>query len=176
MFAPFTIVFGARQGTYGAMPATHRAPGVTESGRVSEPANAGASTPSRTPAGLADGGPGHADTINSYPARAACFAHLRDHAVRLMKRHGGHSLRRRCGAQGYGSNSDQQSDHWFSPIIGDAVAAKCHSPKARRLSGAVDATTKAPAEARHVVISFHIRRHELWPPHLSEHETDARAR
>jgi len=86
---------------------------------VSEPPNANASIPSRTPAGLADGGSGHADTINSYPARAACFAHLRDHAVRLMKRHGWHSLSRRCSGQGDGGNSDQ-SDHWFSPMIGDA--------------------------------------------------------
>ena len=53
-------------------------------------------TPHRAPADLAFGGSGHADTINSYPTRAACFADLRDHAVRLMKRHGRHSLRRCC--------------------------------------------------------------------------------
>jgi hypothetical protein len=34
---------------------------------------------------MALGGSGHANTINSYPTRAACFADLRDHAVRLMK-------------------------------------------------------------------------------------------
>ena len=45
-------------------------------------------TPHRAPADLAFGGSGHADTMNSYPTRAACFADLRDHAVRLMKRHG----------------------------------------------------------------------------------------
>jgi len=45
----------------------------------------GVSVPVRA-AGLTDGGSGHADTINSYPTRAACFADLRYHAVRLMKR------------------------------------------------------------------------------------------
>jgi hypothetical protein len=34
---------------------------------------------------MALGGSGHANTINSYFTRAACFADLRDHAVRLMK-------------------------------------------------------------------------------------------
>ena len=46
--------------------------------------------PYRAPADMAAdmalGGSGHADTINSYPTRAACFADLRDRAVRLMKR------------------------------------------------------------------------------------------
>ena len=46
--------------------------------------------PSRTSADLsadmALGGSGHADTINSYPTRAACFSDLRGHPVRLMKR------------------------------------------------------------------------------------------
>jgi hypothetical protein len=36
-------------------------------------------------ADMADGGSGHADTINSYPTRAACGADLRDHAILLMK-------------------------------------------------------------------------------------------
>jgi len=62
--------------------------------------SANASMPSRTPADfsadMALGGSGHADTINSYPARAACFADLSDHAVRLMKRRGRHGLRRGC--------------------------------------------------------------------------------
>jgi hypothetical protein len=56
--------------------------------------------PSRTPAdGSADmalGGSGHADIINSYPTRAACFTDLRDHAIRLMKRRDWHGLRRCC--------------------------------------------------------------------------------
>jgi hypothetical protein len=47
-------------------------------------------------ADMADGGSGRADTINSYPTRAACGADLRDHAVRLMKWRGRHGLRGRC--------------------------------------------------------------------------------
>src|SRR6516165_6310382 len=39
---------------------------------------------------LADIGSGLALTINSYLTNAACFADLRDHAVRLMKRRNGH--------------------------------------------------------------------------------------
>ena len=54
-------------------------------GGVSEVPNANACVPSRTPADLsadmALGGPSHADTINSYPTRAACFADLRDMAA-----------------------------------------------------------------------------------------------
>jgi hypothetical protein len=65
-------------------------------GGVSVVVNANASIPSRTPAGLTDGGSGHADTINSYPPRAAGFADLRDHVVRLMKRYRRHGLCRRC--------------------------------------------------------------------------------
>jgi hypothetical protein len=34
---------------------------------------------------MAFGGSRHADTINSYPTRAAGFADLCDHAVRLME-------------------------------------------------------------------------------------------
>jgi len=44
---------------------------------------------------LAGGGSGHADTIYSYPTRAAGFADLRDHAVLLMdlsERHGLHRV------------------------------------------------------------------------------------
>jgi hypothetical protein len=67
-------------------------------GSVSVVISAKAFTPVRTPAGgsadMAGGGSGHADTINSYPARAACFADLSDHAVRLMKRRRRHRLRR----------------------------------------------------------------------------------
>ena len=44
------------------------------------------------PADMALGGSGPADTINSYPTGTACFADLRDHAVRLMKRGGRHCL------------------------------------------------------------------------------------
>ena len=85
------------------------------SSAVSVPPNASASTPSRTPAGLADGGSGHADTINSYPTRAACIADLRDHAVRLMKRRGRHGLCGCCDGQNK-CNSDQP-DHCFLHVI-----------------------------------------------------------
>ena len=79
--------------------------------RVSVIPNASASTPSSTPANLALGGSGHADAINSYPTRAACFTDLRDHAVRLMKRRGRHGLHGCC--QGQGKSNSDQSDHSF---------------------------------------------------------------
>jgi hypothetical protein len=60
---------------------------------------------------MALGGSGHADTINSDPARAACFADLRDHAVPLMKRRRRHGLRRRCDGQS--KNNSDDSNHWF---------------------------------------------------------------
>ena len=43
--------------------------------------------PHRAPADLAFGGSGDADPVDSYPTSTACFTDLRDHAVRLMKRH-----------------------------------------------------------------------------------------
>jgi hypothetical protein len=43
-------------------------------------------TPHQTPAGLAAGHSRHASTIDHVHARAACFADMRDHSVRLMKR------------------------------------------------------------------------------------------
>ena len=49
---------------------------------------------------MALGGSGHADTINSYPTSTACFADLRGHAVRLMKRRDWHGLHRSCDNQG----------------------------------------------------------------------------
>ena len=61
--------------------------------------------PAGCSADMASGGSCHADTINSYPTHPACFADLRDHAVRLMKRRGRHRMRRCCGDQGKG-NSD----------------------------------------------------------------------
>ena len=60
---------------------------------------------------MAEVGSGHALTINSYPTSAACFADLRDHAVRLMKRRNWHGRRRCCDGQ-HKRNSDQP-DHWF---------------------------------------------------------------
>ena len=53
---------------------------------VIAPPSASASMPSHTPAMLANGGSGHAHTINSCPARSACPGDLRDHAVRLVNR------------------------------------------------------------------------------------------
>jgi hypothetical protein len=64
---------------------------------IGAPPNASASTPSHTPARLANGASGHADTTNSCPAHSASVGDFRGQAVRLMKRHGRHRLRRRCG-------------------------------------------------------------------------------
>jgi hypothetical protein len=63
---------------------------------------------------MALGGSGHADAINSYPTRAACFTDLRDHAVRLMKRRGRHGLHGCC--QGQGKSNSDQPDHFVSPL------------------------------------------------------------
>ena len=52
--------------------------------RVSVPLSANVSIPSRTPARLAFGGSGHADTIYSYPTSTTCCTDLRGHAVRLI--------------------------------------------------------------------------------------------
>jgi hypothetical protein len=72
-------------------------PDPTRFGGVSMPLAANVPcTPHRAPADLAFGGSSHADTINSYPTSAACFANLRDHVVRLMKRRECYCLRRRC--------------------------------------------------------------------------------
>ena len=60
---------------------------------------------------MALGGSGHADTINTYPTCAACFADLRDHAVRLMKRRGRHGLRRCCDGQC--KDNGYEPDHSF---------------------------------------------------------------
>ena len=49
---------------------------------------------------MALGSSSHADTINSYTTRAARFADLRDHAVRMMKRRDRHGLHRCCDNQG----------------------------------------------------------------------------
>jgi hypothetical protein len=54
--------------------------------------------PSQTPANgsarVADGGSGHADTLNPHPPRAASFTHGNDHVVRLLEGNWQHSLRR----------------------------------------------------------------------------------
>src|SRR5262249_20967945 len=63
---------------------------------------------------LAEGGPGHAYTIHSDPARAAAFADLGDEAVRL-KRRAGHGVRRWCEGQRKARNGDE-SDHPASPL------------------------------------------------------------
>jgi len=58
------------------------------------PPSASASCPSQTPALLANGSSGHAATSDPCPARPAAPGDLRDHAIRLMNRHGCHCLRR----------------------------------------------------------------------------------
>ena len=63
------------------------------------PVHASASTPSRTSTDLASSSSGHADTVNSYSSRAAGFADLRDHAIRLMKWRDWHGLHRCCKGQ-----------------------------------------------------------------------------
>lgn len=91
------------------------------------PPNANASMPPCTPADFASdmaaSGSGHADTINPYPTRSACFADLRDHAVRLMNRRGGHHcLCGRCDRQGKSSNSDQFKQFRLSSVRGSKNA------------------------------------------------------
>ena len=85
------------------------------------PCSANVSGPSYTPAfraaGLADGGSGHADTVNHCPTKAAADSDLRDHAVRLRKRRERHCLRRCCDGNGEASNSNQ-SDHSAPPLTG----------------------------------------------------------
>jgi hypothetical protein len=53
-------------------------------------------TPHRTPANLAFGDSGHADTTNQCPTRSAEEGNLRGHADWLTKRRGRYGLRRRC--------------------------------------------------------------------------------
>jgi hypothetical protein len=60
-----------------------------------------------SPADVAAGGCSYAATIDVVHTRAACVADLRDHAVRLMKRRGRHSLGGGCDGQSK-CNSDQQ--------------------------------------------------------------------
>jgi hypothetical protein len=79
------------------------------------PSSASASVPTHTPACLADGGSGHADTTNSCPKWAAAESDLRDHAVRLSNRRGRHRLRRCCDGEGKSSNSNQP-DHASPPL------------------------------------------------------------
>src|SRR5262249_8516806 len=67
-------------------------------------------------AGMADGGPGHADTTNSGPTRTASQANLRDHAVRLRKRRRRYCVRRSC--DGYDkASSNNQPDHSYPPFL-----------------------------------------------------------
>jgi hypothetical protein len=80
-------------------------------------------TPADVAADLAFGGSGHADTINSYPTRAARCADLCDHAVRLMKRRRRHGLRTCCDGQR--TNKSNQPDHWFS-LLGRFLGISIH--------------------------------------------------
>ena len=60
-----------------------------------------------TPAAdMAAGGCSYAGTIHHVHTRTTCFAHLRDHAVCLMKRRGRHRLRGGCDGQSK-CNSDE---------------------------------------------------------------------
>jgi hypothetical protein len=91
---------------------------LAQFGGVSTPLTANVPcTPHQAPAGLAAGGSRPADTIDHVHTRATCFTDLRDHAVRLLRRHGRHGLRRCC--DGHGKNNCDQSDHWFSLMVGD---------------------------------------------------------
>jgi len=56
------------------------------------PSHASASIPSRTPASVANGRSGHADTIASCHARSARRGDSGDHAVRLVNRRNWHCL------------------------------------------------------------------------------------
>ena len=60
-------------------------------------------------ADMAAGGCSYAGTIHHVHTGTTCFAHLRDHAVRLMKWRGRHCLGGGCDGQSK-CNSDQ-SDH-----------------------------------------------------------------
>jgi len=53
----------------------------------------------------------HASAVNHVHTRAACLAHLRDQAVRLMKGREGGGLRRCCDA--HGEDNGDQPDHCF---------------------------------------------------------------
>ena len=149
--------------------------------RVSVIPNASASTPSRTPANLsadmALGGSGHADAINSYSTRAACFTNLRDHAVRLMKRHGRHGLHG-C-RQGQGKSNSDQSDHSFLQCEPSRLAcARAEHSDAKKAASDQFGTDRTPealfarvpgGKYRH--ISGHIFRLDggvlaMWPPAL----------
>ena len=97
--------------------------------------------PHRTPANLASGDSGHADTTNQCPTRSAEEGDLRGYAVRLMKRRWRHGLRRRCDGQGKSSNSDQP-EHWLSPMFG-------FKHRSRLVQATLDANqTARPVEPR----------------------------
>jgi hypothetical protein len=79
----------------GAIPAnvSNNERAIVTAGFVSvAPRSASASIPSHTPAIVANGGSGHADTINSSPERSASPGDLRDYAARLVNRHNCHCL------------------------------------------------------------------------------------
>jgi hypothetical protein len=66
-----------------------------------------------TPGGVPAGGSTNALTIDHVHTGTACFADLRDHAIRLMKRRGRHCLGGGCDGQSK-CNSDQP-DHCHLP-------------------------------------------------------------
>ena len=87
------------------------------------PSSASASVPTHTPACLADGGSGHADTVDHCPTRPAADGDLRDHGIRLRKRRERHCLRRCCYGNGEASNSNQpdHSSPPFTKAVGDLL-------------------------------------------------------
>ena len=67
-----------------------------------------------TPGGVPAGSSTNALTIDHVHTGTACFADLRDHAVRLMKRRGRHGLR---GCYGEGKSKSDEPNHWFLHVI-----------------------------------------------------------
>lgn len=83
---------------------------------VVAPPGASASRPSYTPANLALGGSGHADTTNSCPTHPATVGDLRDRGARIMNRRNRHGLHRRCEDQGE-HRKNNQFEHSRSPYF-----------------------------------------------------------
>src|SRR6516165_8298495 len=77
---------------------------------------ASAVAPADGSAGLADGGSGHADALNSGPTWAAPQANLHDHVVRLSKWRWCYCLRRRHDGYDKASSSNQP-DHSSPPLF-----------------------------------------------------------
>jgi hypothetical protein len=70
--------------------------------------------------GLAESGSSDANTLNSDPARAACFADLRDHVGRPMQWRERCSSLRRC-REGQSKSDSDQPDHFFFSFLNATV-------------------------------------------------------